>query len=201
MPLEVALDLTETLKRHSEAIAKAYVRLFLDHVWRPFQESGEPDERWPEVREALERLRPLAGESLIAVFGLVMTAAVERALRRELSKMGREEPPAAGGARTVSSDALTAGLRQRLIQPEKKRDAPTAATAVPPQNRPAAASVEAAIRAVSAPITNSGRPTSQRQLTMERPGGVRNVRLIPQRSRRHARDLSVPGRWRAGCAD
>ena len=95
VPLDVALDLTETLKRHSEAIAKAYVRLFLDHVWRPFQESGEPEERWPEVREALERLRPLAGESLIAVFGLVMTAAVERALERELSKMGREEPAVA----------------------------------------------------------------------------------------------------------
>jgi DNA-binding transcriptional MerR regulator len=93
VPLEVALDLTETLKRHSEAIARAYVRLFLDHIWRPFQESGEPDERWPEVREALDRLRPLAGESLVAVFGLVMTQAVEKALERELSKMSRDEPP------------------------------------------------------------------------------------------------------------
>ena len=99
VPLHVALDLTETLKRHSEAIAKAYVRLFLDHVWRPFQEGGEPEEQWPEVREALERLRPLAGESLIAVFGLVMTEAVERALERELSKMGREEPPSRRGRR------------------------------------------------------------------------------------------------------
>ncbi len=94
VPLEVALDLTETLKRQSEAIAKAYVRLFLDHVWRPFQEAGEPAERWPEVRESLERLRPLAGESLSAVFGVVMTAAVERALERELARMGREERPA-----------------------------------------------------------------------------------------------------------
>jgi DNA-binding transcriptional MerR regulator len=92
VPLDVALDLTATLKRHSEAIAKAYVRLFLDHIWRPFQESGEPDERWPEVRDAFERLRPLAGESLMAVFGLVMTEAVERALERELSRIGREEP-------------------------------------------------------------------------------------------------------------
>lgn len=100
VPLDVALDVTETLKRHSEAIAKAYVRLFLDHVWRPFQESGEPDERWPEVREALERLRPLAGESLMAIFGLVMTAAVERALERELARMGREEPPARGRRRS-----------------------------------------------------------------------------------------------------
>ena len=101
VPLDVTLDLTETVKRHSEAIAKAYVRLFLDHVWRPFQESGEPEERWPEVREALERLRPLAGESLIAVFGVVMTAAVEKALERELAKLGREErPPARRRRRT-----------------------------------------------------------------------------------------------------
>jgi DNA-binding transcriptional MerR regulator len=93
VPLDVALDVTETLKRHSEAVAKAYVRLFLDHIWRPFQESGEPEDRWQEVREAFDRLRPLAGESLMAVFGLAMTEAVERALERELAKMGRAEPP------------------------------------------------------------------------------------------------------------
>jgi DNA-binding transcriptional MerR regulator len=93
VPLDVTLELTETVKRHADAVAKAYVRLFLDHVWRPFQEAGEPEERWPEVREALERLRPLAGESLIAIFGVVMTAAVERALERELARMGREQPP------------------------------------------------------------------------------------------------------------
>ena len=98
VPLGVALDLTETLKRHSEAIARAYVRLFLDHVWRPFQESGEPEERWTQIREALERMRPLAGESLVAVFGLAMTAAVERALERELARIGRE-PPERGSSR------------------------------------------------------------------------------------------------------
>jgi hypothetical protein len=75
------------------------------------------------------------------------------------------------------------GDAQRLIQPEKNSEAPTAANAVPPQNRAAEESVLATIKAVSEPITNSGRPTSQRQLTMERPGGVRKVRLIPQRSR------------------
>jgi DNA-binding transcriptional MerR regulator len=89
VPLETALELTATLKKQSEAVAKAYVRLFLDHVWRPFVEAGEPEDRWPEVREALERLRPLAGESLLAVFQLVMTGAVEQALERELARIGR----------------------------------------------------------------------------------------------------------------
>jgi hypothetical protein len=78
------------MRKHSEAVARAYVRLFLDHVWRPFDQAGEPAEDWPRVRDALERLRPLAGEALMAMFGLVMTEAVERALERELARIGEE---------------------------------------------------------------------------------------------------------------
>jgi DNA-binding transcriptional MerR regulator len=90
VPLEVGLDVIATLKRHSEAVAKTYVRLFLERIWRPFEEAGEPEERWPEVREALERLRPLAGESLVAVFQLTMTQAVEQALEQELARIERD---------------------------------------------------------------------------------------------------------------
>jgi hypothetical protein len=56
-----------------------FVELFLAHVWRPFDAAGRPPERWPEVREALERLRPLAGDALMSVFGLAMGDAVDRA--------------------------------------------------------------------------------------------------------------------------
>jgi DNA-binding transcriptional MerR regulator len=89
IPLETALDVTASIKRHAEAVANHYVKLFLTNVWRPFVEAGEPEERWPEIRESLERLRPLAVESLVAVFNLVMTDTVEKALERELSRLGR----------------------------------------------------------------------------------------------------------------
>jgi hypothetical protein len=82
----VAIDVTAALKRQAEAVAERYVTLFLDHVWRPFQERGEPADEWPGVREALERLRPLAGESLLSMFGLVMTDAVEQAFEREIER-------------------------------------------------------------------------------------------------------------------
>src|SRR5206468_3011098 len=52
-------------------------------------EAAEPEERWPEVREALERLRPLASESLLAVFQLTMTEAVDDAFGRELVRQAR----------------------------------------------------------------------------------------------------------------
>ena len=41
------------------------------------------------MRESLDRLRPLAVESLVAIFQLVMTQTVEKALERELSRIGR----------------------------------------------------------------------------------------------------------------
>ncbi len=89
IPLETAVDVTANVKRHAQSVANAYVKLFLEHVWRPFQEAGEPENDWPKVRESLDRARPLAVESLVAIFQLVMTQTVEKALERELSRIGR----------------------------------------------------------------------------------------------------------------
>jgi DNA-binding transcriptional MerR regulator len=89
VPLSTALDLIEKLRRHTEPVANAYVDLFVKTVWEPFQKAGEPEESWGEVRDALERLRPLAVESLAAMFGIVMTETVEKALARELKRASR----------------------------------------------------------------------------------------------------------------
>jgi hypothetical protein len=90
------LDVAADLRRHADGVAKAFVQLFLDEVWKPFEEAGRPPERWPEVFDALERLRPLAAESMLATFQIVMTERVERALGKEIEKMAgggsREEP-------------------------------------------------------------------------------------------------------------
>jgi hypothetical protein len=42
------------------------------------------------VQEALERLRPLATDTLVAVFQLRMTQAVEKAFGRELEKRAKD---------------------------------------------------------------------------------------------------------------
>ena len=99
VPFAAAVDVMATLKRHSEAIAKKYVELFLDHLWRPFEQAGEPPEEFPRVREALDRLRPLAGESLLAVFQVVMTDAVEVAIEREVSRLGESADRSPGHRR------------------------------------------------------------------------------------------------------
>jgi DNA-binding transcriptional MerR regulator len=77
-----ALEVAGSLRKHADSVARAYLKLFVEAVWEPFEAAGRPEERWPEVSEALERLRPLAAESLHAMFGLAMDAATERTLER-----------------------------------------------------------------------------------------------------------------------
>jgi DNA-binding transcriptional MerR regulator len=93
-----ALAVAERLRRHADGAARAFVELFLETIWRPFEEAGRPEERWPEVLEALERLRPLAAESLMAMFQLVMTERVETAFGREMERSARRRGGGRGAA-------------------------------------------------------------------------------------------------------
>jgi DNA-binding transcriptional MerR regulator len=83
--VEAALKVMEQLQRSSDAVAEAFVRLFVEDVLKPFERAGRPPDQWPRVREAIEQLRPMASEALVASFGPRMTQAVERAFGRHLS--------------------------------------------------------------------------------------------------------------------
>jgi len=87
IPASTALDVAAMLRKHSDAVAKEFVELFIREIWKPFEAEGRPETRLPEVREALERLRPLASDSLLAVFQLAMSDAVEERFGRELERM------------------------------------------------------------------------------------------------------------------
>jgi len=95
VPPDKVLDVAERIRRHADRVAKIYVGVFLDSVWKPFDEAGRPPEGWPEVRESIERLRPLAAEALLAVFQLAMDDNVEGALGRELER-GAKRPRGTG---------------------------------------------------------------------------------------------------------
>jgi DNA-binding transcriptional MerR regulator len=89
VPLAAALSVIERVHRHSRSVAQAFVQLFLDDVWKPFERDGRPEERWPEITESIERLRPLASEALLAMFKQTMTAEVEDAFGKVLERQGR----------------------------------------------------------------------------------------------------------------
>lgn len=85
VPLPEVLKLQRELNKHVAAVAKAYVRLYLEYVWHPFVQAGQPEELWPRVRDALDRLQPLAGEALLASFRLAMETVTAETAGAELA--------------------------------------------------------------------------------------------------------------------
>jgi len=86
VPLDSALRVVAQINSAAESVSAAFVRMFLEEIVRPFRQAGTPEEQWPKVRDALERVRPLASEALLAGFQLKMTKAVETAFGRELER-------------------------------------------------------------------------------------------------------------------
>ncbi|MDQ3572681.1 MAG: MerR family transcriptional regulator [Actinomycetota bacterium] len=91
--LEAALDVVAVAQRSSGYVAEAFVKLFLEQVWQPFEDDGRPPEDWPKVLESIERLRPIASEALVSVFQMTMSEEVEEAFGRELARLSGQEPP------------------------------------------------------------------------------------------------------------
>lgn len=86
VPLEVALSMMDQLKRNTHRIAQIFVQMFLEFIWKPFDDADRPESDWPAVRAALDQLRPLASEALTAAFQPTMTHAVEVAFGKELDR-------------------------------------------------------------------------------------------------------------------
>ncbi len=89
--LPAALAAIEKLNRNSHAAARTFVNLFLEELWKPFDEAGRPDEGWPEITQAIERLRPLAVDALIATFRLILTEEVEKAFGEVLERRNKKK--------------------------------------------------------------------------------------------------------------
>jgi len=86
-----ALEVFEEIERHCDAVSEEFVRLFVREVWKPFQQADMPTERWQEIDESIERLRPLAREALLAIFEQRMSAQIEAAfgsITRRLAERG-----------------------------------------------------------------------------------------------------------------
>ncbi len=81
--LDGALAVLAGIEEHCDGISEAFVSLFVTELWRPFQAAGMPVERWPEIEAAVEDLRPLATDALLAIFGQRMQARLDAAFDRD----------------------------------------------------------------------------------------------------------------------
>jgi DNA-binding transcriptional MerR regulator len=85
VPIDHVLAVAERVIKHSSAVADAFVRVFVDDVLGPMPAGGVHDPaEWARKRDALERLRPLATDALLAAFKQQMTSAAERRFSKVL---------------------------------------------------------------------------------------------------------------------
>jgi len=87
--LHTALALVERVSRDCESISRAFTKLFLREIWEPFEQEGQPDQRWDELIHAVNSLRPLASEALLALFKQRMTAQLEDAFGKVIEHQAK----------------------------------------------------------------------------------------------------------------
>jgi len=90
--LRHALTVIGKVREQCRTVAREFVRLFLEDVWKPFVQEGYPEERWAEVTESIDRLRPISSQALLAAYQLTMSSEVETAFGRELERLSKHSP-------------------------------------------------------------------------------------------------------------
>lgn len=110
---EAALATAEKLRRHCEGAARAFIDLFVKEIWEPFDKAGRPEADWPKVREALERLRPLASGAVVAMFQITMEEATEKASERTLQEAAEPSRGRGGGSAKRSAKRSSGSRRRR----------------------------------------------------------------------------------------
>jgi DNA-binding transcriptional MerR regulator len=86
VPLERRVEIGQLLQQHTQAMARAVVDLFVEHMWRPSSLSvGDDPQAWETLTLAVERLRPLAATSVASLFGAALARESEAATERELT--------------------------------------------------------------------------------------------------------------------
>jgi DNA-binding transcriptional MerR regulator len=89
--LPAALAAIEKLNRNAQSSARTFVDLFVERVWKPFDEAGRPEEGWEEIIAAIGRLRPLAFDALNATFRLTLTTEIEKAFGEVLERRQKKK--------------------------------------------------------------------------------------------------------------
>jgi hypothetical protein len=89
--LPAGLKVIEKLNRNAQSSARAFVDLFVEEVWKPFDEAGRPEDGWEEIIKSIERLRPLAFDALNATFRLTLGDEIEKAFGEVLERRQKKK--------------------------------------------------------------------------------------------------------------
>jgi DNA-binding transcriptional MerR regulator len=105
-PLARRIEIMQRLRGHAEEMADLLVEFFVDHMWPDSATLADDPEAWSHLTRALDRLRPLATTSVVAMLDQALARAAEQATERKLAgdlADGEDSPlpvtPAGNGTR------------------------------------------------------------------------------------------------------
>ena len=88
---DVLFEVFKKVSVHTSAIASVFTKMVDDGIVRPEEKKGLPPESFPTVLSAIEGLRPLAAEVVMASFRVNMDKAAEEAFGKILQRIARED--------------------------------------------------------------------------------------------------------------
>lgn len=89
--VDVLFDVFKKVNEHTRAIAEVFTKMVDVGVVRPQEKAGLPPESFPTVVSAIEALRPLATETVLASFRVNMDQAAEDAFGKILQRIAKED--------------------------------------------------------------------------------------------------------------
>ena len=90
VPAETLVEVGADVRKHMDAIAKVCMRLFVDYVWQPFEERGQPEEGLEKVLDTVESLRGVAAGAMGSLFQVAMGEVLEKRFGSELRRLELE---------------------------------------------------------------------------------------------------------------
>ncbi len=89
LPPEGVAEATQLQVRSAKEVAKCFVDLFRDSLWKQFIEAGLPEEEWHRISGIHARISPLAVQGFLSAFRRAMTQEVSSALSEELGSQAQ----------------------------------------------------------------------------------------------------------------
>lgn len=85
------VDLVGSIHNHAGTVARRLTRSFLEDVWKPYVEDDTPEDRWPEIADAISRLPVLGAGALRSAFLHEIGRELDRALGRAAQELSQRK--------------------------------------------------------------------------------------------------------------
>jgi DNA-binding transcriptional MerR regulator len=80
VPVHGTLDLAEAMLGATDGLAERFVGMFVEHIWAPFEEAGEPADQLATIAREIREKRELAVRTVATVMAAAMDLQIDRAI-------------------------------------------------------------------------------------------------------------------------